>query len=1164
MSSPPPESWSFALRLARRLRLAHWSPWPLVAFGLIVIGLGLGLDLRRQYLESAAHERERLAAAADAVAHGVGQRLVAASMLLARLDAALHANPTDANAIVHSVSGLESHLIAVLAIDADGRVVASSRAELAGIDLSGDEVVWSARADADVEPRLYLRTPPPALSGSGHLAARARRDGNGAFAGIAAVIVAPEYFEAALVPLGGTGAAIEIRDGSAMIALRWQEADDPADAGVMLAEATVNPTLIAIDRPWSVRVTRSEAAVFAAWSRQARFGVLLWLLVAGVALVAGIIGALRRNEVRRLRGLHQRLLQGVDEGLAGIDADGRVRFANAAFAKYLATTPGELLGRDLRELLDWPEAQAGSADPVCAVIGGELPRFEGPCRLGTTTLRATITPTRDGGIVSGALLAFADPLSAGDAGAARSPADRLYRTLFDLSPDGVLIVDLDSERPLAFNPAATRLLGYASEEFGRLRVREHEANPSPLDTIRHITRVLAEGRGEFETRYRTAQGDILDVQVLAQTIEFAGRPALYWIVRDITERKRAATELKASAKLAERANRARSEFLANMSHEIRTPMTAILGLTYLLQKTELSAIQRDHAQKIDSAARTLLAILDDLLDYSKLEAGRIAIERRPFVLRELLEEIAIVFASAARDKGLAFEITTAANTPTALLGDAVRLRQVMLNLVGNAIKFTERGRVDVEVDGRSVDAGEQSVDAGEVDLLIAVRDTGIGIDAAQLQRVFEPFYQAETSSTRRFGGTGLGLPITQWLINLMGGTLDIESTPGVGSVFRVRLRLTRVVVDEQPAQLSGPPHPAFGPRLTGLSVLLVEDHPINRQVAREILVGEGAAVEVASDGHEAISRLESDPKQFDVVLMDIQMPRMDGFEATGMIREKLGLTRLPVIAMTANASPEDRAQSRAAGMDDHLAKPIDVHSLVATVLRHARPGSPPLALAATPIDTQSPGGEPPVLALEQALARLAGHRALYAQMARLFAQEQGESVRCLREALAQGDRIEAARAAHTLKGVAATLGAEALSAIAAQFERALKRHSEPDELERMSDRLGEALAQAIAALERAAEQLAPAADEVVPDNEFDRSVFEDRLDALVLALVDSNMAALDHFAELRAMATTRLIAPLRVVDDALGRLDFRSALDACRRVEAALDTPGEPAEETHE
>jgi len=1137
---------------AQRLRLAQWSPWPLLAIALLVIGVGLGLDLRRQFHESATHERERLAAAATLVAQGSAQRLAVAAQLLARLASALDSNPGEAQAIVNAVSGLESGVVAVLAIDADGRVIASSRVPDNGADLSREPWVGAARADAESEPQLFTASPAPPLQFDGRIAARARRGAQGEFVGVVAALLASDFFSPALIAMHGEGAAIQLIDADGQPVLTWPNSPvaDSSGAALLTAETAVMHTHL--DRPWSVQVTRTQAAVFAAWGRQAKFGLLLWLLVAIVAVLAGVIATLRRNEMKRLRGVHQRLLQGVDEGLAGIDEQARVRFANAAFARYLDTTPGDLLGRDLRELLRWPSRDVAAPDPISAVISAALPRFEGACELSGRQARATITPTREGDEISWRALALAEP---SDAEEARSPADRLYRTLFDLSPDGVLIIDLDSEKPLAFNPAAARLLGYGSEEFGRLRVREHEANAAAMDSVRNIARVLAEGRVEFETRYRTHNNSVRDVQVLAQTIEFGGRPALYWIVRDITERKRAATELRESAALAERANRARSEFLANMSHEIRTPMTAILGLTYLLQKTELTPIQRDQSQKIDSAARTLLAILDDLLDYSKLEAGRILIEQRPFALREVLDEIALIFAPAAREKGLSFELSVAPNTPMELLGDPARLRQVLLNLVGNAVKFTEQGMVTVQASGTLIER--------QADLRFTVRDTGIGIDTAQLSRAFEPFYQVDASSKRRFGGTGLGLPITQWLINLMGGALSVVSTPGSGSEFQVRLQLAVAPgpPDAAPLIVRGPDASA---RLHGLSVLLVEDHPINRHVAREILAGEGALVEVSCDGPEAIARLTANPAAFDVVLMDIQMPQMDGYEATQSIRNTLGLASLPIIAMTANASPEDRAQSRRAGMNDHLAKPIDVQTLVATILRHARPGA-----SVTPVEpapsrkSSSPTDEPPVLALEQALARLSGHRTLYAQMARMFAQEQGDSVRHLREALRQGDRLEAARTAHTLKGVAATLGAEALSAISSQLERALKRQSDEHEVQAISDRLVEALDQAILALRGAAEQLAPAENSAVPLAEFERAAFERVLEALVLALVDSNMAALDHYTELRELATFTLLGPLLAVDEALRRLDFPTALDACSRVEVALEALDKTSAETH-
>ncbi len=1265
-------------RLARALGIAHWSPWPLVAIGLAIIGAGQALDLHRQYREATAHEQERLAASATLGAHAVEQRLAGVARLLVRLDSALRANPQDATLIAAAVAGLDPQLGALLVVDADGTVVASSNPDLHRRTAAGAPFLAFARADAEPEPRLHAAPVPSSLGAQGWLLARAWRDADGSFRGALAAVVGADYWLAALPDPGGSGGAIELVDADATPIA--SHAGAAADADVLAAQAGVAPALHSLDRPWTVRATRSQAATFSAWQRQARFGLLLWLLVAAVAMTAGVVATLRRNEMKRLRGLHQRLLQGVDEGLAGIDHEGLIRFANAAFARYVDSRPGDLLGSDLRTLVRWNTSADGEADPVSGVLGASLPRYEGPCELGAgVRLRATITPTREQGVVTGALLAFADPLAgAGDAGNARSPADRLYRTLFDLSPDGVLIVDLDSELPLAFNPSATRLLGHDGDAFARMKVRDHEANPAPMDTIRNIARVLAEGRVEFDTRYRRHDGSLCEVQVLAQTIEFGGRPALYWIFRDVTLHRRATSELREHAalmqalvdhlplpmlvfeqrrlvlinarcqadlaavepgidveqwlgqacadasacapflmhwerldasedhqagvelalrdkagnprihdvhaarvgtrtlllmvdlterrlaeqrleearELAERANRARSEFLANMSHEIRTPMTAILGFTYLLRKSELTQLQREQTSRIDSAARTLLAILDDLLDYSKLETGRINIEQRPFLLREVLGEIELVYAASARDKGLGFEFGIDPGVPAALVGDPLRLRQVLWNLVGNAIKFTEHGGVKVHVSG-SADA------EGQVDLVLAVGDSGIGIEPEQLKRVFEPFYQVEAAAARRFGGTGLGLPITQWLVNLMGGTLEVDSTPGRGSEFRVRLRLPRAA--SAPASEPGTrdlPGEDASQRLRGLSVLLVEDHPINRHVAREILAGEGAEVDVACDGQEAIARLRSHASAFDAVLMDIQMPRMDGYEATRVIRETLGLKQMPVIAMTANASPEDRAQSREAGMDDHIAKPIDVQTLVATVLRHARPGAPTLEALGVPVGGVAAAAEvPPVLALEQALARLAGHRTLYAQMARLFAQEQGESVRRLREALAQGDRTEAARAAHTLKGVAATLGAEALSTIAAKLERALKRRTEPDELERMSDQLGEQLALAIVALERAAEDLAPAADEALPLAEFDRSAFEERLDALVLALVDSNMAALDHYAELRALATDALVTPLRSVEEALGRLDFGVALDACRRVEHALDGLATPTEE---
>ncbi len=1408
--------------LVRWLRMGQASPWPLVAIGLLIIGAGLAVDLHRQYREAQEREQVRLDSAATLVARIAAERLASAVQLLERLDDALLANPLDAQAIVQTLSALERNVIALLVIDADGRVLASNRPEHLTGSLSENELFWAARADPDPDPRVYAREPSGALGSTGQVLARARRDRDGSFLGVSAIILAPDFFADAIVAFSEPGSRAIILDayGTPVTPTPISPGAPPVPVppNDLRTERPITSNLAPLDRPWVARITRSIDAVFAEWRREARFGLLMWILVAVVGLLAGIVATVRRGELQRLRNLHQRLLQGADEGLVGIDKDARIRFVNPAFARRCGVSPGALLGRDLHELLRWPTPQLEGepGDPIGAVLDGTLVRHEGRCELadGGEALSATITPSHEAGFVTGALLVFVDPDATLETNPTRGPAERLYQTLFELSPDGVLIIDLESEKPLAFNAAANRLLGYSAEEFGRLRVRDHEANPAPIDTIRHIARVLAEGRVEFESRYRTRDGNVRDVFVIAQSMDFSGRPALYWIVRDVTERKRANIELRNSEALmrvlidrlplpmavfdgerlalvnarfaadlghaaelrpdvanflatvcpdaqaraafsrlwdelghadsvhapmeltlndahgasrvydlhaarvgartllllvdlserrltelrlteartlAERANRARSEFLANMSHEIRTPMTAILGLVYLLQKTELSVVQRDYSQKVDGAARTLLGILDDLLDFAKLEAGRIAIDRKPFALRELLDDIGVIFGASARDKQLGFAIEIDPNVPDALIGDPVRLRQVLLNIVGNALKFTENGHI-------AVDVIVEQANAAHVDLRFAVRDSGIGIDAEKIARIFEAFYQGETATTRRFGGTGLGLPISRWLIDLMGGKLAVESTPGAGSVFSIQLgfdrfdvaraptaalevverKLAVVIEDDATAaevaatmlaaddwrvQVFGDGEAALaalaagapalsevglllvdlelpgirgtetirracarrglirplvlllsahgqeilsgavaeagelideglskpldsealraaiaraqvlraahtgrllaGARLQGLSVLLVEDNPINRHVATEILLTEGARVETAANGRLCLELLSRTPAAFDVVLMDIQMPELDGYETTREIRMNREFAGLPIIAMSANASSDDRMQSRAAGMNDHLAKPIDVATLVAAIWRHTRGGELPRATPAE-LPGEIVNAAPPVLSVERALARLAGNRALYAQMARMFAAEQGESARKLSEALMQGDRNEAGRAAHTLKGVAATLGAEALSATAAQLERALKKRIEPDELLRMSDGLGAALAEAIVALERAADELAPLYTSVIPMSEFDADRYASALDELVVALVDSDMAALDRFASLRVATPEPLLEPLRAVEDALTRLDFEGAVEACRRLETALeqlqDLPGRPEE----
>ena len=394
-----------------------------------------------------------------------------------------------------------------------------------------------------------------------------------------------------------------------------------------------------------------------------------------------------------------------------------------------------------------------------------------------------------------------------------------------------------------------------------------------------------------------------------------GQRRLTGVAIDISKEKEMVLRLEQACRDAEAATRAKSEFLANMSHEIRTPMNGIIGTISLLQDSGATEEQRDHLNTIQSCGESLLQLINDILDLSKIEAGKLTLEQIPFSAETLVQDTVAVISPTAQEKGLTVFQKCDAGLPPAVLGDPLRLRQILLNLLSNAVKFTERGSVGVELS--TVSRGGDSAE-----LQFTVRDTGIGISPEVQKSIFEPFMQADSSTTRRYGGTGLGLTISRRLIAMMKGRLELESEPGRGTCFRITVTLP--VTTDRVAQRRWAEDRIL-PAKRPLRILLAEDNGINQKVAVLLLRKMGHEVDVVGDGEQAVAAVGRDI--YDLVLMDCQMPVMDGYAATRAIRQLNLSSRVPIIAMTANAMPEDRRRCAEAGMDDYVSKPISIAHL---------------------------------------------------------------------------------------------------------------------------------------------------------------------------------------------------------------------------------------------
>ncbi|NUQ62079.1 MAG: PAS domain S-box protein [Pirellulales bacterium] len=469
---------------------------------------------------------------------------------------------------------------------------------------------------------------------------------------------------------------------------------------------------------------------------------------------------------------------------------------------------------------------------------------------------------------------------------------------------------------------------------------------------------------------------------------------------------------------AEAANQAKSRFLANMSHELRTPMNAILGMIDVALSKSTDPTVQDCLRTANGSADLLLNLLNDLLDSAKIESGKLELEPAPFSLRRMLDQIERVLVLRAREKGLCFSCRVSEETPDAVVGDRMRLQQILLNLAGNAVKFTRRGGVEIGLRPAPL---AQSAE-GIVTLEFNVRDTGIGISPSSLDRLFQPFSQADASMARRFGGTGLGLSISKNLVEMMGGTIGAESKPGVGSTFSFTVSLP--VAKELPADVEAAA-PALAAPVAALRILVVEDNPANRKLAAYILQERGHHVEVAGSGQEAVALTEQN--RYDAVLMDVQMPEMDGLQATAAIRDReTGGSRVPIIAMTAHAMQGDRERCLAAGMDGYLSKPVKGREMILLVESLARGeatvGQSAEAEAGT--SESPPQRTPLIFDPDEAVARCFKSRMMAGKMVRHFLEEVGSLFPQMHAALAQGDLVEIGRLGHRMKGTLVHLGAE--------------------------------------------------------------------------------------------------------------------------------------------
>lgn len=865
--------------------------------------------------------------------------------------------------------------------------------------------------------------------------------------------------------------------------------------------------------------------------------------------------------LRESRNLLQSVMDNVPARVFWKDRDSRYLGCNKLFLQDTGyASANDLVGKSDFELCWKDQAALYRADDLAVMQSGTSRlNFEEPQETPTGNiiwLRTSKVPLRDEDNQVVGLLGVYEDITE------RRGAEALLRKLslaIEQSPESIIITNADAIIEYV-NDAFLQKTEYSREEVIGRNPRLLHSGKTPPETYVAMWTTLGRGqpwKGEFHNRRKNGS-EYIEFAIITPLRQADGSITHYVAVKeDITEKKRLGLELDAhrhhleelvesrtqdlvaARQQAEAAVTAKSNFLANMSHEIRTPLNAIIGFTHLMRYDGVTPEQAARLDKIDSAGQHLLSVINDILDLSKIDAGKMRLILGDFAFDTVINNVVSMIQHKIEEKHLTIAIERD-ELPPVLVGDATRLAQALINYLANAVKFTEQGRITLRV---------LKAEEDETGLLLRfeVTDTGIGIAAEKLAGLFASFEQVDTTTSRRYGGTGLGLVITRRLAHLMGGDAGALSVLGQGSTFWFTARLGKSHLSLDSLTHQATPLKEWAAQkstLLGRRILLAEDNPINQEVAKELLTAFGLQVELANDGIEAVAKVQAGG--YELVLMDMQIPNMNGLEATRALRAQGA--RLPIVAMTANAFDEDRLACAEAGMNDFITKPVDPQALFATLLKWLSPHAAGAAVPPAPTVTGAMTDEAawrrrlaaiPGLDAARGLEMLHGKVATYIRLLRLFADSHADNPRNIAEWLAAGDLPQVQQLAHTLKGSAGNLGATRVSVAAGALQVAIRTDAGRDEIERLTGDLTTELMPLIEGIRR------------LPDADATPTKLDPAHVAAVLARLDGllhqgDTAANDLTRQEAALLHTTLGADAAAILSRIAAFDYEGALVALR------------------